>query len=295
MQDKETIGFIGIGIMGRSMAGHLQRAGYPLHVHNRTRAKAEELIDRGAIWHGSVASLARACDIVITMVGYPADVESVYLGAEGILAHARQGACAIDMTTSSPALAKKIWEAAKKKGIVALDAPVTGGDLGARDAKLSIMVGGERAAFDAMKAVFGVMGTTVVYQGPAGAGQHAKLANQIAIAGCIMGVCESLAYAECVGLDRRTLLESIENGAAGSRQLSVLGPRMIDGDFAPGFYVKHFVKDLGIAIDVAREMGIELPALALAKSLYERVSAGGLQDAGTQALYRLYVDRNAAP
>jgi 3-hydroxyisobutyrate dehydrogenase len=286
---KQSIGFIGTGIMGKSMAGHVMKAGYPLHVYNRTRSKSDALVAEGASWHDSVESISLTADVIITIVGYPADVEEVYLGNKGILQSAHAGSYVIDMTTSSPALAKRIFAEAKKRNIHALDAPVTGGDVGAREAKLSIMVGGERPAFDAIKPILDCMGTTVVYQGGAGSGQHAKLANQIAIAGTIMAVCESLAYAKRTGLDQQTVLASIENGSAGSRQMTMLAPRMIRGDFAPGFYIKHFVKDMKIALDVAEEMNLDLPGLALAHSLYKKLIEEGASDDGTQALYRHYI------
>lgn len=288
MKEKQTVGFIGTGIMGKSMAGHLMRAGYPLNVYNRTKSKAEELIDRGANWCNSVSSLAKSSDIIITIVGFPSDVEEVYLSENGIIANAKPNSYVIDMTTSSPLLAKKIYERAKERNIFALDAPVTGGDVGAREAKLSIMVGGDKNAFDQMKTLFDCMGTTVVYQGESGSGQHTKMANQIAIAGAIMGVCEALAYAKKSGLDPKTVLASIENGSAGSRQMTMLAPRIIKGDFAPGFYIKHFVKDMKIALDSAREMNLELPGLSLAKSLYDKLLEKGFSEDGTQALFRLY-------
>lgn len=288
MKEKQTVGFIGTGIMGRSMAGHLLRAGYPLNVYNRTKSKAEELIDRGANWYDSLSSLTKASDIIITIVGFPSDVEEVYLSENGIIANANPNSYVIDMTTSSPLLAQKIYELAKKRNIFALDAPVTGGDVGAREAKLSIMVGGDKNAFDQIKPLFDCMGTTVVYQGESGSGQHTKMANQIAIAGAIMGVCEALAYAKKSGLDQKTVLASIENGSAGSRQMTMLAPRIIKGDFAPGFYIKHFVKDMKIALDSAREMNLDLPGLSIAKSLYDKLLERGFGEDGTQALFRLY-------
>lgn len=282
------IGFVGLGIMGRSMAGHILAAGHELHVYNRSRAKADELLARGARWCDSAGDVAAACDMVITMVGFPSDVEQIYLGEGGIVARARPGTLLVDMTTSSPALAVRIAEAARAAGCASLDAPVSGGDIGARDAKLSIMVGGERAPFEAALPVLQRMGTNIVLQGAAGAGQHTKMCNQIVIASTIVGVAEGLAYARRAGLDPQTVLQSIGGGAASGFQLNVLGQRMIQGDFAPGFFIEHFLKDLGIALGEAQRMGLELPGLALAKGLYERMAARGCGRDGTQALLKLY-------
>ena len=287
--EQTTVGFIGTGVMGKSMAGHLQKAGYALHVYTRTAAKAEELIKQGATWHESPASLAAACGVIITMVGYPKDVEEIYLGENGIIANAPSGAYLIDMTTSSPQLAARIYEEALKSGLHALDAPVSGGDIGAKNATLSIMVGGEKADYEAVRPIFELMGKNIVHQGPAGAGQHTKMCNQIAIASNMMGVCEALAYAKTSGLDPENVLKSIETGAAGSWSLSNLGPRMIAGDYEPGFFVKHFIKDMGIALSSAEEMGLQTPGLALAKSLYEELSELGYDDKGTQILYQYYM------
>lgn len=287
--EQTAVGFIGTGVMGKSMAGHLQKAGYALHVYTRTAAKAEELIKQGATWHESPASLAAACGVIITMVGYPKDVEEIYLGENGIIANAPSGAYLIDMTTSSPQLAAQIHEEALKSGLHALDAPVSGGDIGAKDAKLSIMVGGKKVDYEAVKPIFELMGKNIVHQGPAGAGQHTKMCNQIAIASNMMGVCEAIAYAKTAGLDPETVLKSIETGAAGSWSLSNLGPRMIAGDHEPGFFVKHFIKDMGIALSSAEEMGLHTPGLALAKSLYEELSELGYDDKGTQILYQYYM------
>lgn len=284
---KPTIGFIGTGVMGKSMAGHLLNAGYRVHVYNRTKAKAEELISRGAVWNDTVAELSAQADVIITMVGYPKDVEETYLGTEGILAHAKEDAYVIDMTTSSPLLARKIYEAAKEKNIHALDAPVSGGDIGAREARLAIMVGGDEAAFTAMQPIFEKMGANIVYQGPAGSGQHTKMCNQIAIASGMIGVCEAMVYAKRAGLNPENVLKSISTGAAGSWSLSNLAPRMLQGDFAPGFYIKHFIKDMGIALEAAEEMGMMTPGLKLTKSLYDELAEKGEENSGTQALYKL--------
>ncbi|MEK3785589.1 NAD(P)-dependent oxidoreductase [Paenibacillus sp. FSL K6-1230] len=283
---KTVVGFIGIGVMGKSMAGHIRRAGYELHVYTRTAAKAQELIELGAVWQESPAHLAEICDVIITMIGYPKDVEEVYLGAEGLVQHAKKGAYLIDMTTSSPLLAARIHEAAAARGLHALDAPVSGGDIGARDARLSIMCGGAEDDFAAVLPILELMGANVVLQGKPGAGQHTKMCNQIAIAAGMIGVCEALAYARTAGLDPAQVLKSIESGAAGSWSLSNLGPRMIAGDFEPGFYVKHFIKDMGIALEAAKEMKLETPSLALAESLYRELAALGYEEKGTQVLYK---------
>jgi 3-hydroxyisobutyrate dehydrogenase len=283
-----VIGFIGLGVMGKSMASHLLKGGYQAHVYNRTKSKAEDLLERGAIWQDSPAEVAKAADVIITIVGYPVDVEEVYLGDSGILNSGQKGSVVIDMTTSSPDLAVRIFSEAKKKGISALDAPVSGGDIGARDGKLSIMVGGDKETYEKVKPLFELMGENIVYQGKAGSGQHCKMANQIAIASNIMGVCESIRYAEKAGLDPSVVLQSIAAGAAASWSLSNLAPRMIKGDFAPGFYIKHFIKDMGIALQSAENIGLEASGLALAKSLYDKLAAEGKEDLGTQALYTHY-------
>ena len=286
--DKKQIGFIGTGVMGASMAGHLLEAGHSLTVYNRSRSKAQGLIDRGARWAESAADAARTAQVVITIVGFPADVEETYFGPAGILSVAGDGAVLIDMTTSRPDLAVRIAEAAAKRGCAALDAPVSGGDVGAREARLSIMVGGDSPAYDAVLPILELMGANIVLQGGPGAGQHTKMCNQIAIAAGMLGVCEALAYAQKSGLDQATVLESIASGAAGSWSLSNLAPRVIAGNFAPGFYVKHFIKDLTIAVESAEAMGLELPGLVLARKMYEKLSAAGGEDLGTQGLYKLY-------
>ena len=284
----ETIGFIGTGVMGAGMIRNLLKAGYSVNIYNRTKSKADELVKDGAVWHDTIAELTKASQVIITIVGYPKDVESVYLDSNGILANADQGTVVIDMTTSSPILAKKIYDEAKAKGIRALDAPVSGGDVGAKNGTLSIMVGGDEDAFHQVLPVFQAMGENIVYQGKASSGQHTKMANQIAIAGNMLGVCEAIAYAERAGLDMDKVFKSISTGAAGSHSLSHLGPRMLKGDFAPGFYVKHFIKDMTIALENAKEMGLLTPGLALAKERYEELAAMGEADSGTQALYKLY-------
>lgn len=285
---KTRIGFIGLGVMGHSMAGHILDSGYALQVYTRTRERAAGLVEKGAVWAGSVKDLAADSDVIISIVGYPQDVAQIYLDSDGILENAAPGTLAIDMTTSDPALAVKIHEIGREKQIQVLDAPVSGGDLGARNATLSIMAGGDKAAFDKALPLFQVMGKNIVYQGPAGSGQHTKMANQIAIAAGMIGVCEALAYAKKAGLEPETVLASIGRGAAGSWSLNNLGPRMLKGDFAPGFYVKHFIKDMTIAEDSARDLGMDTPGLTLAKTLYERLADTGCENDGTQALFKLW-------
>jgi 3-hydroxyisobutyrate dehydrogenase len=281
------IGFVGLGIMGQSMAGHLLAAGHPLTVSNRTRAKAAGLLARGAQWADTPRDVASRSDVVITMVGLPSDVEQVWLGDDGILAGARD-ALLIDMTTSSPDLARRLAAEAARRGCEALDAPVSGGEVGARDAKLSIMVGGSERAFEKALPVLQRMGTNIVRQGEAGAGQHTKMCNQVVIASTIMGVCEGLAYAKSAGLDLPTVLKSIGAGAAGGFQLNVLGQKIIAGDHAPGFFIGHFIKDLGIALAEAKRMKLDLPGLTLAHKLYTTLADRGLARAGTQALAQYY-------
>jgi 3-hydroxyisobutyrate dehydrogenase len=288
MASLPAIAFVGTGVMGRSMAGHLLAAGHPVHVSNRTRAKAEPLLARGAQWHDTAGAAAAAAEIVITMLGFPHDVEETYLGPGGILERARPGALLLDMTTSSPVLARRIAAAATARGLAALDAPVSGGDIGAREARLVIMVGGAEAAFARAKPVFALLGKNIALLGPAGSGQHCKMANQIAGAVGIVAVFEALAYARAAGLDPAQVQASISGGAAGSWAMTNLGPRALTGDFAPGFYVKHLRKDIGIAVASARELGLELPGLDCARKLYDRVAERGWEELGTQVLYRLY-------
>ncbi|HCB98911.1 MAG TPA: oxidoreductase [Verrucomicrobiales bacterium] len=290
-EQKPTVGFIGIGVMGRSMAGHLLDAGYSVHVYNRTQAKAQDLLDRGAQWQSSPGKVAAAADVIITIVGFPVDVESVYLGEDGVLAQARSGSLAIDMTTSCPNLASRIAQEAAAKGIEVLDAPVSGGDIGAREARLSIMVGGSVSGFERALPLFEIMGKNIVHQGPAGSGQHTKMCNQIAIASGMMAISEAMAYAKKSGLQPETVLKSIESGAAGSWSLTNLAPRVLKGDYAPGFFVKHFIKDMKIAIESAQAMGLDLPGLQLAKKLYDQLASKGCEDDGTQALFKLYEEQ----
>jgi len=270
------------------MAAHLIAAGHSLHVFNRTRDKAKPLLESGAKWHDSAGDAAAEADVVITMVGFPHDVEETYLGDGGIIARAKKGALLVDMTTSSPLLARGISAAASKKGLSALDAPVSGGDIGAREARLVIMVGGEAAAFERAQPILSVMGKNIALQGPAGAGQHCKMANQIACAVGMVAWVEALAYAKRAGLDPSRVHGSISGGAAGSWALTNLGPRALAGDFAPGFYVKHIRKDIGIAVASAEEMRLKLPGLDCARRLYDQVAEKGWEEFGTQVLYRLY-------
>jgi 3-hydroxyisobutyrate dehydrogenase and related beta-hydroxyacid dehydrogenases len=287
----KKIGFIGIGVMGKSMAANLLRAGFELSVYTRRQETAGELLAQGAKWQSSPAALAAEAEAVLSMVGYPADVEAIYLGKEGALAAARAGSYLVDMTTSSPALAQKIAAAAAVKGVQALDAPVSGGDSGAKNATLAIMVGGERQAYETLLPLFKAMGKTICYFGAAGSGQYAKMSNQIAIASNMMGVCEALAYAKKSGLDPEAVLRTISTGAAGSWSLANLGPRMLKGDYAPGFFIKHFIKDMRIAIESAETMELELPGLKLAKKLYDELAAAGKENLGTQALLQRYLDK----
>lgn len=290
MKKTKKIGFIGTGVMGRSMALHLLENGYTVFVYNRTKSRAIDVIEKGGIWKDTVAEIARESDVIITMVGYPKDVEEVYFGDDGILHHAKLGSITIDMTTSKPSLAKEIYEKAKKCGINSLDAPVSGGDIGARNATLTIMAGGDEAAFLQAKPILECMGKNIVWQGEAGAGQHTKMCNQIAIASNMIGVCEAMVYAKKAGLKPEVVLKSIGAGAAGSWSLNNLAPRMIEGDFEPGFYVKHFIKDMSIALSEAQAMGFKTPGLALSKSLYEQLADAGKEDKGTQVLYELFHD-----
>ncbi len=280
------IGWIGTGVMGASMAAHLLAAGHPLSVHTRTRERATALLERGALWAASAAELGATCDVVFTMVGFPADVRDVVLGRDGLLSTARPGSVLVDMTTSEPSLAREIHAAAKERGIESLDAPVSGGDVGARNAALSIMVGGDEETFARVRPLLELLGTTIVHQGPAGSGQHTKMVNQTLIATGMIGVCEALLYAVKAGLDPETVLESVSGGAAGSWSLSNYAPRMLRGDFAPGFFVEHFIKDMGIALEEARRMDLALPGLALAHELYLSLRAQGGGRDGTQALIR---------
>lgn len=288
MAERPRVAFVGTGVMGAAMAGHLLDAGYPLVVFNRTREKAEGLLARGATWAGSPGEAASRTEMTITMVGYPADVEEIYLGADGIVERAPEGALLIDMTTSTPTLAVRIAEAASARGLLALDAPVSGGDVGARNATLTIMAGGDAAAFERAMPLFEAMGKTYTLAGGPGAGQHTKMANQIGIAGTMLGLIEALQYAKAAGLDLERTHAALSGGGANSWSWGAYGPRILSGDFAPGFFVKHFVKDLRIALDESRALGLVLPGLELAERLYARLQKADGAELGTQALWLLY-------
>ena len=290
---KTTVGWIGTGIMGAPMAGHLQKAGYGLRVHNRTRAKAEGLISGGATWSDTPAACAEGCDVVFSIVGFPADVEAVHLGAGGVVEAARPGAIVVDMTTSRPSLAVTLAEKFAEKSVATLDAPVSGGDVGAREGRLAIMVGGERGAFETILPLFELMGANIALMGPAGAGQHTKMCNQVLIAGTMVGVCESLLYAAGAGLDQQAVIDIIGQGAAGSWSINNLGPRIVKRNFDPGFIVEHFIKDLGLALSESRAMGLSLPGLTLVEQLYQSLREAGGGRNGTQALI-LVLERMSA-
>ena len=284
----KKIGFVGTGVMGSSMVLNLIKHGYELSVYNRTKSKADACIAAGAKWCDTVAECAKDKDVVITIVGFPKDVEEVYFGENGILNVAKKGTYVIDMTTTSPMLSEKIYNAAAEKGIYALDAPVSGGDTGAKNGTLAIMVGGDKAAFDECMPVFEAMGTNIRYEGKAGNGQHVKMANQIAIAGAVSGVAEAVRYAMAMGVDVDTMLDTISNGAAGSWQMSNNGPKMAKEDYAPGFYIKHFIKDMKIAIECAETKGVTLDVLKKVCDEYVQLENNGKGDLGTQAIIEYY-------
>ena len=278
------IGWIGTGVMGASMCGHLMDAGHPATVHTRTRAKAEGLLARGAAWAEGPRQVAEAADVIFTIVGYPSDVREVILGDDGVLAGCGGGEIVVDMTTSEPSLAVEIAEVAAARGVATVDAPVSGGDVGARNGTLSIMIGGDAEVVASLEGCWEAMGRTWVHQGGPGAGQHTKMVNQTLIAAGMISVCEGLLYAWRAGLDLETVMESVASGAAGSWSLSNLGTRMIAGNFDPGFFVEHFVKDMGIALAEADRMGLDLPGLRLARGFYESLMAAGRGRLGTQSL-----------
>jgi len=287
----KQIGFIGVGVMGKSMVRNLMKQGYSVSIFSRTKSKTLDIIDEGAVWCDTIADCVRNAEVVITIVGYPKDVEEVYFGDNGILANASAGTYLIDMTTTSPKLSKHIYDSAAKKGMFALDAPVSGGDTGARNATLSIMVGGDREAFDTCYPIFEAMGDKIIYEGPAGFGQHTKMANQIAIAGTLSGVCEALAYGEKFGLNLQTMLDSISAGAAGSWQLNNLAPKILEEDYAPGFYIKHFIKDMEIAAEEAEDVNLTLNILKDVLKMYKDLAENkDCEDHGTQALIEYYRD-----
>ncbi len=289
------VGWIGLGVMGASMCAHLQRAGYATTVTTRTPARAERHVADGATWAATPREVAASSDVVFAIVGFPADVREVALGSDGVLAGLAADGVFVDMTTSEPALAVEIAKAARERGSWAIDAPVSGGDVGAREARLSIMIGGDAEPVEAVRPAFEVMGTTVVHQGPPGAGQHTKATNQTLIASNMIGVCEGLLYATRAGLDPERVLESVSSGAAGSWSLANLAPRMLAGDDAPGFYVEHFIKDMRIALEEAERMKLSLPGLTLAKQLYERLEQSGKGRSGTQALIHALAELSGTP
>ncbi len=281
---KKRAGWIGTGVMGRWMASHLIDKGANLTVFNRSKNKADPLLEKGAKWACSPKEVAENSDILFTMVGFPKDVENIYLGENGIFAGAKKGSILIDMTTTEPSLAKKIYKTAGKKGIFFVDAPVSGGDVGAKNASLSIMAGGDKNVIDKIMPFFKIMGRNVVYQGSSGTGQHTKMCNQIVIAGTMIGMCEALLYGYRAGLDMDFVLSSISGGAASCWSLDNLAPRIQKREFDTGFFVEHFVKDMGIALSEAKKMNLALPGLALVEQLYHSVIAFGGAKLGTQAL-----------
>lgn len=284
----KKIGFIGVGIMGKSMVRNLMKSGFELHIFARNKEKVQDVIDEGAVFHGSIAECVKDAEAVITIVGFPKDVEEVYFDSGNILDSAKKGAYLIDMTTTRPALAEKIYAEGTKRGFKVLDAPVTGGDTGAKNGTLSILAGGDKAVYEDCIPLFKAMGTNINYQGTAGCGQHAKMANQIAIAGTLSGVCEALAYAKAKGLDLDVLLKSISTGAAGSKQMDSFAPKIIKGDYNPGFFLKHFIKDMGIAVEEANKSNLKLDILEKVLENYKMLEADGNGSLGTQALIKHY-------
>ena len=278
------IGWVGTGVMGRWMCQHVMDLGYTATIFTRTKSKADPLLKAGATWAGSPAEVAESSDIIFTIVGFPEDVRQVYLGENGILTTAKSGSIVVDMTTTEPSLAIEIHQAARAKGVSSIDAPVSGGDVGAREARLAIMIGGDKEAVDAIHPLFEAMGQNIVYQGEAGSGQHTKMCNQITIAGTMIGVCEALLYGAKAGLDLEIMLSTISKGAAGCWSLENLAPRVLKRNFDPGFFVEHFIKDMGIALDEAKRMGISLPGLSLVHQLYLATQAQGHGRLGTHAL-----------
>jgi len=287
----KKIGFIGVGVMGKSMVRNLVKNGFDVSIYTRTKSKVLDLIEEGITWCNDVKSCAKDKDVVITIVGYPKDVEEVYFREDGIIENAKEGTYLIDMTTTSPKLSIRIYDEAKKRNIFALDAPVSGGDVGAKNATLSVMVGGDRDAFEECLYVFKSLGTNIIYEGGAGSGQHTKMANQIALGGAIAGVCEAIIYSKEVGLDVEKMLDSISKGAAGSWQMSNMAPRMLKGDFDPGFFIKHYIKDMKIADDEAKDVNLELDILEDVLKMYEKLQDEGMGDLGTQALIKYYENK----
>lgn len=288
----KRIGWIGTGVMGKSMCSHILKAGYTVTVFNRTKANAEELLEKGALWAETPSEVARGSEIIFSIVGYPADVSQVVLGPEGVLKGAAKGSVFVDMTTSEPELAKQIFNVAGKKGVESLDAPVSGGDIGAREARLAIMAGGKKEVFNSVLPLFEIMGKNIRYMGEPGAGQHTKMVNQIHIASTMIGLVEALLYAYKAGIDLNGVIEAIGQGAAGSWSLNNYGPRIASGDFNPGFFVKHFVKDMDIALKEARGMKLSLPGLSLAHQFYVAAMAEGYENLGTHSLYKVFERMN---
>lgn len=284
----KKIGFIGVGVMGQSMVRNLMKKGFEVSVYSRTKSKCDAVVSEGAVWCDTVKECAQGKDVVITIVGFPKDVEEVYFGENGIIENVPVGATVIDMTTTSPRLSVKIYEAAKARGVKSLDAPVSGGDVGAQKGTLAIMVGGDKEDFDAQQDVFAAMGTNIVYEGPAGNGQHCKMANQIALAGALASTCEAISYAKAHGLDPLTMLNTISTGAAGSWQMSNNGYKMLQGNMDPGFFVYHYIKDMRIATEEAQATGTKLPVLADVLAMFEKLDAEGGSKLGTQALIKIY-------
>ena len=289
---KKAIGWIGTGVMGKSMCGHIIDAGYPVAVYNRTRDKAKHLEKMGAQWCESPKAVAEKSDIVFTIVGFPRDVEEVYLGNTGVIEGAKSGSIIVDMTTSEPLLAQRIYDRAKQGSVASIDAPVSGGDVGAREGKLAIMSGGDRTTFDEVLPLFKLMGENIAYLGGPGSGQHTKMCNQILIASTMIGVVESLLYGHKAGLNLDEVIDVIGKGAASSWSINNLGRRIVQGNFDPGFFIKHFVKDMGIALAEAKRMNLSLPGLSLAHQFYISAVAVGLENLGTQGLYRVFAQMN---
>lgn len=281
---KTKIGWVGTGVMGGSMCQHIIDKGYKAYVYSRTKRKAKKLIDSGATWVSSPAAVAQNCYVVFTMVGFPQDVRDVYFGSTGVMNGVKPGSILVDMTTTEPSLSKEIYKEAKLKKATSIDAPVSGGDVGAKEGTLSIMVGGDKDAVERVMPLFRLMGKNIVYQGAAGSGQHAKMCNQIMVSGLMIGMCETLLYGYKAGLDLRTMLKSVSRGAAACWMLDNLAPRILKRDFSPGFFVEHFIKDMGIALQEAERMNLSLPGLALVRQLYVAVEAQGHGRKGTQAL-----------
>lgn len=283
-----TIGFIGTGVMGASIVKHLLQAGYTVHITNRTKSKAEEIISLGAVWHDSPANVAKESDVLFTIVGFPSDVEDVYMGRNGILENIKPGAIVVDMTTSTPTLAKQLYASAAERGIKSLDAPVSGGDAGARNGTLTVMVGGDKEIYEELEPVFNTFSASLQWHGPAGNGQYTKMANQIMVAGTMTGLTEMMVYAKAAGLDLEKVIKTVNGGAAQNWSLQNYGPRILKEEYDPGFFVKHFIKDLKIALDEADKLNIDLPATQRAKELYEQLAEAGHEDEGVQSLVKLW-------